>query len=308
MSRLALLAEEYLQTRRALGYKLTSHARILSGFVRYLDRTGATRITIEAALGFATQPAQAHPVWWTRRLSAVRGFAAYVQAIDPTTQVPPAYLLPRGTPRAVPYRYSPTEIASLMAAARRMRRPGHAATHETLIGLLAVTGMRVGEAIALGRDDVDLGHGLLTIRSGKFGKDRIVPLHPSTVVALEAYARCRDELHPVCNAPAFFVSTVGTRLTYSCVRAVFARLVAQAGLPSSGTCRPRLHDLRHRFAVETLLGWYRSGEDVAARLPLLSTYLGHVQPASTYWYLSATPELLAVAAGRLERCHTGVAR
>jgi len=300
MSRLSLLAEEYLQTRRALGYKLTSQARILSRFVRYLDEAGATRITIEAALGFATQPAEAHPIWWTRRLSVVRGFATYVQAIDPTTEVPPTGVLARGIPRAVPYLYAAGEIATLMGAARALRPPLHAATYETLIGLLAVTGMRVGEAIALGRDDVDAERGLLTIHATKFGKDRLVPLHASTAEALQRYTRCRDTRWPAGTAGTFFVSTVGTRLSYNCVRVVFARLADQAGLVARGRCRPRLHDFRHRFAVETLLSWYRSGEDVAARLPLLSTFLGHVKPASTYWYLSATPELLALAAERLE--------
>jgi len=301
MSRLALVAEDYVQTRRALGYKLTSQARILAGFVRYLDDIGATRITVETALGFATQPADAHPIWWTRRLSVVRGFATYAQAIDPTTEVPPTGLLPRGVPRAVPYLYTPSEIASVMAAARALRPPLHAATYETLIGLLAVTGMRVGEAIALGCDDVDIDHGLLTVHAGKFGRHRLVPLHASTVDALQRYAQRRDTRWPASRAETFFVSTVGTPLTYNSVREIFAKLADRAGLVARGRCRPRLHDFRHRFAVETLLGWYRSGDDVAARLPLLSTFLGHVKPTSTYWYLSATPELLALAAGRLER-------
>ncbi len=300
MSRVAFLAEEYLQTRRALGYKLTSQGRILAGFVRYLDDAGAPRITVEAALGFATQPAHAHPIWWTRRLSVVRCFATYVQAVDPTTEVPPTCLLARGVPRAVPYLYAPSEIASLMAGARTLRPPLHAATYETLIGLLSVTGLRVGEAIALGRDDVDFEARLLIVRAAKFGKDRLVPLHPSSVEALQRYVRCRDARWPTSGAETFFVSTVGTPLTYNSVRGIFARLAERAGIVAHGRCRPRLHDFRHRFAVETLLGWYRSGEDVAARLPLLSTFLGHVKPSSTYWYLSATPELLALAAGRLE--------
>jgi integrase/recombinase XerD len=189
----------------------------------------------------------------------------------------------------------------LIAAARGLCPPLHASPYETLIGLLAVTGMRVGEAIALGRDDVDIERGLLTIHTTKFGKDRLVPLHASTIEALQRYARCRDARWPAGTAMTFFVSTVGTRLSYNRVRVVFARLADRAGLVARGRCRPRLHDFRHRFAVETLLGWYRSGEDVAAHLPLLSTFLGHVKPASTYWYLSATPELLALAADRLER-------
>lgn len=300
MSRLGHLADEYLQTRRALGYKLASQGRVLRGFVRYLDDRGDSRITVEAALAFATQPAGARPIWWTRRLSVVRGFAAFVQTIDPDTEVPPNSLLARGVSRAVPYLYSASQVAALMATARRLGTPLLAATYETLIGLLAVTGIRVGEAIALNRDDVDLARGVLTIGSGKFGKARMVPVHPSTVQALETYAGRRDEMRPRCAAPSFFVSTVGTRLTYNTVRVTFARLARQAGVEAtSQRCHPRLHDFRHRFAVQTLLGWYRSQDDVAARLPLLSTYLGHVKPQSTYWYLSATPDLLALAADRL---------
>lgn len=302
MSRIGQLADEYLQTRRALGYKLASQARILAGFVHYLDETGATAITAQAALAFATRPAGADPIWWSRRLSVVRGFAAYVQAFDPGTEVPPAYPLARGVPRAVPYLYPASQVAALLMAARGLRPALHAATYETLIGLLAVTGLRVGEAIALDRGDVDLTRGVLTIRAGKFGKARMVPVHPSTMAALQAYAARRDELCSHGRVPSFFVSTAGTRLGYSRVREVFARLARQAGLDApSPRCRPRLHDFRHRFAVETLLGWYRSGEDVAARLPSLSAYLGHVKPQSTYWYLSATPELLALAAARLGR-------
>lgn len=301
MSRLGQLADEYLQTRRALGYKLTNQGRVLLGFVRYLDDIGVNRITVEASLAFATQPKDAQPIWWSRRLSVVRGFAAFVQTIDPDTEVLPKYPLARGgPPRAVPYLYSASQVAALMTAARSLRTPLLTATYETFLGLLAVTGIRVGEAIALDRDDVDLAQAVLTIRSGKFGKARMVPVHPSTVVALQTYATRRDELRPRCAACSFFVSTAGTRLTYSSVRAIFARLVPQAGIEAlSRRCRPRLHDFRHRFAVQTLLGWYRSDIDVAARLPLLSTYLGHVNPQSTYWYLSATPDLLTLAANRL---------
>jgi integrase len=302
MSALGQLAEEYLQMRRALGYKLTAQGRILRGFVRYLDNLGATRITVELALDFATQPAHASPIWWTRRLSVVRGFATYVQAIYPDTEVPPGYLLAQGAPRAVPYPYSSADIAALMIAARKLRPALHAATYETVIGLLTVSAMRVGELIALDRDDVDLAEGVLTIRSSKFGTARMVPIHPTTVDALRAYAQRRDELSPDRKSPSFFVSTVGTRLFYNQVREVFARLARQVGLePLSPRCRPRLHDLRHRFACETLPSWYRSGENVAGRLPQLSTFMGHVKPKDTYWYLQATPELLSLAASRLER-------
>ncbi len=302
MSLLRDRAEDYIATRRALGYKLGSQARVLFGFVSYLEDADATRVTIELAVTWATQPAEADPIWWSRRLSVARCFARYLQAFDPDTEIPPDHLLARGVSRAVPYPYSAADIAGLMEAARTLRSALQAATYETLFGLLAVTGMRVGEAIGLDRDDVELDEARLVVRLGKFGGSRVLPLHPTTVDALDAYVLRRDRLCPSPKGPSFFVSTVGTRLTYNTVRTIFARLADQAGLrPRSARCRPRIHDLRHRFAVHTLLDWYRSDADVAARLPLLSTYMGHVKPASTYWYLEAAPELLALAAARLDQ-------
>jgi integrase len=302
MSALGDCAEEYLSTRRALGYKLVKQARLVTQFVDHLDRLGATRITTETALSFAMNPENAQPIWWQQRLSAVRGFACYMVTIDPATEVPPGNLLRGAVSRAVPYLYTSSEIIELMASTAVLRPALRAATYETLIGLLAVTGMRIGEAIALQRDDVDLERGLITIRFSKFDRERLVPLHSSTTAALGSYAARRDERFPVRRATTFFVSSRGTPLLHSGVQRSFAILVAKVGLqPRSPRCRPRVHDLRHRFAVETLLGWYRSGEDVAAKLPVLSTFLGHVKPRNTYWYLSATPELLALAAARLEQ-------
>lgn len=302
MTRLAQLAEDHLAIRRALGYELKGQGRILMSFVRHLDERGGTRTTIESALDFATQPADAAPIWWRHRFSAVRGLAAYVQSIDPTTEVPPPRLLGGGIPRAVPYLYTQSEVAGLMSAASRLRPALRAATYETLIGLLAVTGMRVGEVIALERDDVDLGVGLLTIRRPKFDRERIVPLHPTATAALTRYVARRDELRPSCRDSSFLVSIRGTRLLHGNVHLTFGRLLEEVGIEArSSRCRPRLHDFRHRFAVETLLSWYRSGADVAAKMPLLSTFLGHVKPANTFWYLSATLELFGVVADRLER-------
>ena len=234
------------------------------------------------------------------RLSVVRAFARHLHAIDPVHDVPPTGLLPAKTHRATPYLYSDANIAALMAAARQLRSPLRAATFETLVGLLAVTGLRIGEALRLDRDDVELTFGVLRIRQTKFGKSREVPLHPSTVEALAAYALRRDELCPRPREQAFFVSTAGTRLLYCNAHLAWLDLVRRARLgPRSATCRPRPHDLRHSFAVRTLLGWYRDGADVAACMPLLSTYLGHVHPGNTYWYLSAAPELLTLVAARL---------
>jgi integrase len=232
----------------------------------------------------------------------VRGFAKHLHDLDPLSEVPPADLLPEPKRRATPYLYAPAEIVGLMRAARALSSPLKAATYETLVGLLAATGMRVGEAIRLNRDHLDLDHQLLSILHSKFGKSREIPLHPTTVEALRNYARRRDELCPYAKTPSFFVSTAGTRLIAANVRQVFGRLARAAGLQRrSARCTPRLHDLRHSFAVGTVLGWYRSGLDVEAVMPRLSTYLGHVDPASTYWYLEAAPELLALASERLER-------
>lgn len=235
----------------------------------------------------------------------VRGFATYCKALDPAHEVPPADLLPHRTGRATPYLYSDEEIRALMAAAEGLPFPLRALTFRTLVALLAVTGLRVGEAIRLDRADLDLNAGILTVRGSKFGKSREVPLHPSSVAALGAYLARRDALHPRPAAPALFISLAGTRLLYCGVHWTFLRLVRRAGLvPRSASCRPRPHDLRHTFAVRTVLEWYRAGADVEARLPRLSTYLGHVNPGATYWYLSAAPELLALAGERLER-HLG---
>ncbi|MGI8507179.1 MAG: tyrosine-type recombinase/integrase [Solirubrobacteraceae bacterium] len=308
MSSVREAANDYLRMRRALGFKLESQGQLLERFVSYLEQAGGGTVTTELALAWATQPAHADPVWWSKRLSVVRGFARHLQTLDPAAEVPSAQLLPYRRRRAIPYLYSPSEIVALMDAAEELASPLRTATYRTLIGLLAVTGMRVGEAIRLNRADVDWDKGLLTILSTKFGKDREVPLDPSAVRALAAYDRRRDQLCPQPTAPAFFVSTAGTRLHAANVRRTFTGLLQAAGLGRrSPRRRQRLHDLRHSFAIWTLLDWYRSGADVQARLPLLSSYVGHVEPSSTYWYLSAAPELLELAAQRLERAE-GAAR
>ncbi|HZA79459.1 MAG TPA: tyrosine-type recombinase/integrase [Acidimicrobiales bacterium] len=293
--------ERYLAIRRALGFKLARAELLLADYLRYLDTICVDTITTENAFAWATQPANGSLSWWGQRLSVVRAFARHLHAIDPRHEVPPAGLLAAKSHRAVPYLYSDADIAALMAAARQLRSPLRAATLETLIGLLAVSGLRIGEALRLDRDDVDLQAGVLRVRQTKFGKTREVPLHPSTVDALAGYARRRDELCCRPRDPSFFVSTAGTRLLYCNAHLAWLDLVRRAGLKArSPRCRPRPHDLRHGFAVRTLLGWYRSGVDVEAHMPLLSTYLGHVHPANTYWYLSAAPELLALVAARLD--------
>jgi integrase len=204
--------------------------------------------------------------------------------------------------RAVPYFYSDAEVCALMAATASLRPALHAATYRTLIGLLVVSGMRLGEVIRLDRSDLDTAEAIVTIRDSKFGKSRQVPLHPSTLDALADYTRVRERHCPDPTSASLLISTAGTRLISQNVEYVFARLVRSAGLAArSEGCHPRLHDFRHSLAVNTLLGWYRDGLNVPARLPLLSTLLGHTKPANTYWYLSAVPELLALAAARRDR-------
>ena len=303
-SDLAQHVEDYLAMRHALGFKLRDYDHWLRQFVGYLDRISTTTITVESALAWVTQPAHAAPKWLAMRLTMVRGFARYMAGIDSATEVPSTHLLPDPRSRATPFIYSPSDIAALITAAQdSTNAPSTAPSYRTLIGLLAVTGMRLGEAIGLDRDDVDLAEGVLVVRHGKFGKSRELVLHPSTVTALRDYAALRDRTRlPTWTTRAWFVSSNGSRLVHQTVQHRFRRLTQTAGLaPRSATCRPRIHDLRHTFAVNTLLGWYRAGVDVQARLPLLSTYLGHVDPAHTYWYLTATPELMRAVLQRLDR-------
>lgn len=304
MSALAERAEEYLRVRRALGHEMAEAARLLPRFVAYLDAAAAVTVSVELALAWATEVAGGGPpsTVWGRRMTVARGFARHLAALDPDTGVPPAGLLaPPSGHRAVPYLYSSGDIAALMAGARALASPLRAATHETVIGLLAVTGMRISEAIRLDRGDLDWDEGALVVRDSKFGKSRLLPVRADTLGALADYARRRDCLCPVASTPAFFVTAVGTRLTYNNVLDVFHHLLARAGIETKrGGHRPRVHDLRHSFAVQTLLDWYGQDLDVQSRLPWLSTYLGHVCPSSTYWYLCAAPELMALAARRLE--------
>lgn len=293
--------QDYLTMRRALGFKLAENGRQLVDFVAYMQTVDASTVTTEAALAWATQPTTCTPVWWARRLAMVRGFARHLKAIDPATEIPPLGALPHRCERVAPYLYSEADIAALLAAARRLPSPQRAATYETLIGLLAVTGMRSGEAIRLDRDHIDWDEGIVLVWNSKFQKSRAIPVHPSTVAALRRYAQIRDAHHPHPSSPAFFLSTTGTRLIAGTLHCVFARLVRQTGLGQPGRRLPRPHDLRHRFAVHTLVGWYRAGVDVEAHMPLLSTFLGHSHPENTFWYLSAVPELLLLASQRLER-------
>jgi len=304
MTSLVKAVDDYLRLRRALGFKLRDTGVALHDFVSFLKRQGASRITTELALEWATQPQHAQPAHRARRLGMVRLFAEYRSACDAATEVPPSGLLPDRYKRKEPYLYSDAEVHRLLAAARTLpsitglRRW----TYPTLFGVLAVTGLRISEVVALDVADVDLHGALLTIRATKFGKSRLVPIHASTQRALQSYTRRRDRLQPRASTPSFFRSERGTRLTHWTVRATFVKLSHQVGLRKpADRFGPRLHDFRHRFAVRTLLGWYRRGVDIDPRMPVLSAYLGHAHVTDTYWYLSAVPELLSAAARRLER-------
>lgn len=303
MSPLRQAVEEYLALRRGLGFALRGPGAMLPQFAAFLEQEGASYITRELALRWATQPANAHPAHWATRLSTVRRFAQFWSASDPRTEVPPLGLLPYRYRRTPPYIYTAGEIQRLIDAAKQLPSPTglRPATYATLFGLLAVTGLRISEALALNRADVDGAEAVLIIRRTKFGKSRLVPVHPSTQRALRRYTRGRDRVHPKPTTESFFVSERGARLTQWTVRYTFNRLSRRMGLRGPADRRgPRLHDFRHRLAVDTLLRWYRAGVDVERHLPELSTYLGHGHIADTYWYLSAVPELLRLAAARLE--------
>ncbi len=305
MSGLRQAAADYLAVRRALGFKLRGHDRLLADFLDELERSGATTVTVSAAVAWATAPADVSAVRWSQRLSVVRGFARHLQCLDPATEVPPADTLACRRHRQTAYLYSEDDIARLVQAASALRPALRGATHHAFFGLLAVTGMRIGEAIGLDRGDVDLDAGVVQIDAAKFRKHRRLPLHPSTVAALGRYTKVRDQLCPTPKVPSFFVSTRGTRLIDVCVHGVFNKLVDAVGLwPPPGAGRPRVHGLRHSFAVATVRDWYRQGADPGGKLSLLSAFLGHADPAYTYWYLQACPELLGLAAERLDRWET----
>lgn len=305
MKALTKLVAEYLVARRAHGFKAEREEWLLSTFVSFLKAKRSAFVTTKHALEWAKQPAHAHPMWWASKLSSVRVFAKHVHLIDHRHEIPPRDLLPRGkSRRTTPSIYSPEEIARLLQAARDMQSrltAGQAfrrATYETLFGLIAATGMRVGEAIRLDGGDIDWRNQLIVVRESKFRKSREVLLHDSVIRVLRRYAKERDRVHPRSRSTSFFVSLVGTRLIYNNVHRTFARLLRHAGISRA---KARVHDLRHTFVVRTILRWHREGADVDARMPALSTYLGHRSPSSTYWYLTAAPELMALIGRKVER-------
>ncbi len=301
MSALADRAAEYLRLRLLLGHDLAEAHRLLPRFVAYLDSIGAVTVTIEAALAWTTEPG-VNPTSTVpaRRMMIVRGFARHLAGIDTRTEIPPLGLIPFRQSWRPPFLFTSADITTLIDCARALRWQLPAATHATLLGLLATTGMRVGEALRLEPSDIDRADDVIVIRQSKFGKSRLVPVLPDTLAALDDYIAARDALRPDRATTRIFVSMRGTELIYPVVQQVFRKLCASGRIGVDAPHRPRIHDLRHTFAVTVLTGWYRAGENIEARLPSLSTYLGHRDPRSTYWYLSAAPELLALAARLIE--------
>jgi integrase/recombinase XerD len=299
MSALHQHVEDYLRLRRALGFKLERAGWLLPKLVAYLEAAGAETVTTELAIAWAGLPAAtAGSTHLAQRLAIARGFARYLQTIIPATEVPPAGVFPARRHRPTPYLWSADDICRLLEGARGLTPPLRAATHEALFGLLAATGMRIGEAIGLRRHDVELDTGLITVREAKFDRSRLLPLHPTVTEALRRYTAARDRLCPRPRSEAFFLSSVGTTLDRSGVDATLRRITTAMGVRTEAV-RPRAHDLRHSFAIATLIRWQQSGVAVDERIGVLSTYLGHVSPTDTYWYLSATPELMGLAADRL---------
>ncbi len=297
--------QDYLAMRRELGFKLRDAGISLSKFASFMNSRGATRITTQLALEWVGQSPSIQPSTCAQRLGHVRDFARYHIAIDPQTEIPPPNTIPYRAHRARPYLYSGEEVRQLLRCAREIAPSGglRSWTYYCLLGLLSVTGLRIGEVIRLQLQDVNLQDGLLTIRGTKFGKSRLVPIHRSTQDVLAEYRACRDRFVENHDATAFFfVTKTGNHLDIGDIHRTFYKLSEQTGLRAPGASHgPRLHDFRHRFAVQTLLQWYQSGEDAERRLPVLSTFLGHVHIADTYWYLSTCPELMAQAVARLEQ-------
>lgn len=290
--------DEYLALRRTLGHKLAEAHRVLPWFVSYLDDHDIAFVTIEAALAWSLErEVPAGSVVPAHRMLVVRGFARYMSGIDPRTEVPPAGTIRHPSRWRRPFIYSDADVLAMIEQARVViPQPLRSATYQTLIGLLATTGLRVGEALRLNRSDLDRSDGVLRIRESKFGKSRLVPLHASTVEALERYDHTRQQLLPDPNTESLFVSLSGTRVIYETVWPIHRDLCQLARVGADSTTTPRIHDHRHSFAVKTLLGWYQDGVDVPSRIGWLSTYLGHREPRYTYHYLSAAPDLLAHAA------------
>jgi integrase/recombinase XerD len=306
MNTLREALHEYLDLRRSLGYKMHDAGLLLPQFVNFMQERRAESISTRLALEWAQRPS-VQPAEWARRLCFVRGFARHRRATDSRTEIPPIGLLPHRSTRARPHLYTEEEVERLLAAALELpvawpSTPLRPWVFHSLIGLLCVTGMRLSEALNLELADVDLDHAVLTIRGAKLGQWRLVPLHHSTCAVLADYLDRRAQFFRRPVSSYVFVTRCGARLDSGHVHRTFYTLSRSTGLRAVGASKgPRLHDFRHRMAVQALTRWYESGVDAARKMPLLSTFLGHVCVAGTYWYLSGNPELMAQAMARLER-------
>ena len=301
------LFERYVQLRQSLGYDYRTAQRVLRGFVTFAEAQGAQVITTDLFLAWQKAFGQAKPSTWAARLGMVRGFAQWLQGQDPSHEVPSAGLIPARTGRGRPHIYSEAEIATIIHTAAQLPSVYgmRGWTCATLFGLIAVTGLRISEALGIDGNDVDLEAGVLRVRHGKHGKERLLPLSDSVVAQLSAYSSQRDRLLGK-TTTAYFVSELGLRITDCGARYNFAHVCQNIGLREVQRYGrhgrgPRIHDLRHTFAARTMIDWYRLGKDGDREMIKLVTYLGHVNPKSTYWYIEAVPELLALACARLDR-------
>jgi integrase len=298
---------DYLSLRRSLGFDLRFEERVLRVFTAFADRQATDRITVDLFLRWKVAYGHANNSTWAHRLGMVRSFAMWLKGYDERTEVPPAGLVPAKWRRPKPYIYSGEEVATIVSRAARLpsRYGLRGRTCSTLFGLIAVTGLRINEALKLDDDDIDLGAGVITVRRGKNRRARFVPIVPSTIKRLAVYRAERIRLLGF-GTGAFFRNDDGRRPTDCCARYNFAVVSQDIGLRQAQRfCRhgrgPRIHDLRHTFAVHTIMGWYRKGLDPDREMLKLSTYLGHVKPDHTYWYIEAVPELLELASKRAER-------
>jgi integrase/recombinase XerD len=304
MNQLQNYLDEYLSLRQALGFKLRTYSPCLNDFVRFAKTTNTSSITTELALSWAMKPTTADPKWWAYRLRLIHHFARFVHGRDPTTQVPPLDLLPYCQHRKPPHIYSEDEMMRIISAAESLpsRNGLRGFTYSTLFTLLWVSGLRISEALALDKGDVDLVSDLLTIRNTKYDKSRLVPVHATTTQALLRYVRRRNQIFSAPKVPAFFLTAFGTRPTVAVAELTFRQLCCQIGIRSPSQRKgPRIHDIRHTFAVRTLIDLYRNNHDIDQGVHALAVYMGHVGPSSTFWYLSAVPELMELVRERLER-------
>lgn len=294
--------EEYLAYRHSLGFDLKSPAWLLRDFARHAGHVGHQGpLTLDLITRWALRSHSANPAQAARRLGIIRPFARHRALLDTATQVPPMGLLGQVPRRQQPHIYSDIEIAALLKEASRKRSGDGlgAASYATFFSLLFSTGLRLSEACRLTGNDVDLDHGMLTIRESKFRKSRWVPLHPSATRALILYAAHRDALLPADPSAFFFRTKRVSKLTPAAVEKLFSRIRHRLGWSAQGRSRrPRIHDARHTFAVRRLLSWYSTGTHIGPKMLALSTYLGHAKVTDTYWYLTGVPELMALASER----------